>query len=332
MRAFGPGVTIASRVTQMMQAPPIDNDPLEGVQGAERAGRLKADQVTRLRELAKKLPPLLIGVMASWVAYLIVVPYLCATVSPWFLLAIPTVGLYIFGWLGYYRHELWHSYFPGLHNPTFYDVVSALLFSDPQVYRTCHPTHHKFIHTTRDLEFFTEDYENNRSRRRRQYVLELLFGNIAWELYTFQRLHKEGRIRVVSARRSWFHRSLGVAALLIVAYLLDPMAPVYSVIVFVGTLWLGALLTRHNQWLEHLGIVSDGDILQRNHLTRNLDKRSIAGKLCGFFTHEDSDAHIYHHTDGRIPSRNTGLPLPDGALTISMREYLGILVKHYREL
>jgi fatty acid desaturase len=316
----------------MVQAPPVDNDPLEGIQGAERAGRLKPDEVSRLRGLAKRLPAALMAVVASWVAYLIVVPYLCATVSPLFLLAVPTIGLYLFGWLGYYRHELWHSYFPGLDNHTCYDVTSALLFSDPQVYRTCHPTHHKFIHTTKDLEFFVEDYETNRGRRRRQYVLELLFGNIAWELYTFQRLHKEGRIRVPSARRSWFHRALGVAALLIVAYVLDPMAPVYSVIVFVGTLWLGALMTRHNQWLEHLGILSDGDILLRNHLTRNLDKRGILGKLYGLFTHEDSDAHIYHHTDGRIPSRNTGLALPEGAVTISVWQYAGILVKHYREL
>jgi fatty acid desaturase len=318
----------------MIEAAPLNNDPLDGVPGSERAGRLAADQVTRLRELAKKLPMMLMFVITSWIAYLIVVPYLCATVSPLFLLLVPTVGLYFFGWLGYYRHELWHSYFPGIHNPSWYDKVSALLFSDPQVYRTCHPTHHKFIHTTRDLEFFTDDYENNRGRRRRQYILELLFGNIAWELYTFQRLSKEGRIRVVSARRSWFHRSLGVAALLIVAYLLAGLMGVgYSVIVFVLTLWLGALLTRHNQWLEHLGIVdNDGDIQTRNQLTRNLDKRSIAGKLYGLFTHEDADAHIYHHTDGRIPSRNTGLPLPDGALTIGMREYVGILVKHYREL
>jgi hypothetical protein len=139
---------------------------------------------------------------------------------------------------------------------------------------------------------------------------------------------------VVSARRSWFHRALGVAALLVVAYLLaGAIGLVYSAIVFVGTLWLGALMTRHNQWLEHLGILdNDADIQTRNHLTRNLNKNSLLGRFYGFFTHEDSDAHIYHHTDGRIPSRNTGLPLPEGAVTISVREYVGILAKHYREL
>lgn len=319
----------------MNQTTFANNDPLAGLAGypgPERVGRLSAAEGDRLRSLARLLPPALIGVIGAWVAFLLATSWLSAGVSPLFLLLAPTFGLYFFAWLGYYRHELWHNYFPVLNNRAWFYFVSCLLLSDSQVFRVAHSSHHKYVHTPDDLEFFCEDWQTSPSRRRRQFIAELVLGNLAWELATFRRLRKQGITSYRFAAISLVVRLVIATAIVTLAGQLAPQGGLYCIAVFALTGWSGAVLTRHSQWVEHLGIVSNGDIIERNLLARNISRRDILSRIFNFITHADAKEHVYHHTDGRLPTRNTNLTLPPEAREITFRQYLALLASHYRSL
>lgn len=311
------------------------NDPLidlAGYPGAGRVGRLNASESARARDLSRHLPPALYAVILAWLAYLLITPWLWSAIGPLALLAVPTAGLFLFSWLGYYLHELWHNYFPGINNRYWYNVVSYLLFADPQVYRAAHASHHKFVHTVDDLEFFCEDWLTDRKKRRRQFYAELLFGTAAWQAEASGRLLKAGKITQSAAFASICVRLAIVVAWFGMLWLFAPGLIVYTFLVWIATAWLGALLARHNQWVEHLGILSRGDIIERNALTRNLAPSGLASRLFILYTHADPAEHIYHHTDGRVATRNLGFGLQPDATTITLGQYFRLLRDYGRSL
>jgi fatty acid desaturase len=301
------------------------------VPGPTDNGRLPPEAVARIRDSSTRLPLCLLVAMTAWVGYLLLVPLLWSRIGATAAFLVPTLGVTLFAWLGYYRHELWHNYFPAIHNPTWFNVVSYMLFSDPQVYRVAHPSHHKYVHTPRDIEFFCERWEDDPARRRRQFVLELLFGNMAWELATLRRLKKEGRATARAGRIAAMPRFAILGAIVGASSWLQPGSGWACFWIYWLSVWAGSVMTRHNQWIEHLGIVSDGSLAERNLLTRNLRSDTFAGWLFNLMNHDDAREHVFHHTEPQLNSRGIdGLALPPGARTCTVGEYLSLLVRHCR--
>ncbi|HEV8715546.1 MAG TPA: fatty acid desaturase [Candidatus Binatia bacterium] len=306
--------------------------PLDVPESTEN-GRFSQETVRRIREASIFLPFSLAAVSFLWCAYLFAASLLWARYSSFAVLLVPTVGAYLFSWLGFYRHELWHRYFPKINNAAWYDFVSSLLFSDPQVFRAAHASHHKFVHTPDDLEFFCQDWVTDRGRRKRQFILELLFGNVAWELSLFRRLRKRGQA-TWRARLVAFARQVAISAsLLVLVVWTHPGAGRFFFATCMLTVWSGAVMTRHVQWIEHLNIVSDGPLAERNLLTRNLCSDTVWGRLFNVLSHHDAREHVYHHTEPRLNGRGlAGLQLPPDARTIALSEYPRILWGYYRNL
>lgn len=274
--------------------------------------------------------PVIVGVLA-WVAYLLAMPGLWLYSAPLAAVAIVTVGGYLALGLGYYRHELYHTYYKPFTKP-LYHLTSFLVFSDPQLFRIAHPAHHGSIHSVDDLEFFCSDYETNRGRRKRQFLFELLFGNAAWELMLIQRLKAEKKYNRPLGLVSFLCR---VAIALTLGWVADRIWPggmAACLVCFALTLWWGAIVSRHNQFIEHLGIVSSGTLEERNLLTRNLRNEGWMDRLWNLYTRNDPREHVLHHTKPGIHSRVRPEPLPAGAKTTTVREYPRILLEHYRSL
>lgn len=285
------------------------------------------------REKTTASTPALLFTLLAWIAYLVAVGVLATRSAPLAGLAVLTAGGWLFTGLAYFRHELWHSYFPGIPNPLAYRLVSCVLFSDPQVYGLCHASHHKHVHTDRDLEFFCEDYATDRSRRKWQYLLELLLGNMAWEITTVLRLRRSGKLDVPRARLSLLMRLGFQGAIALVAERIQPGGGVAALLVFLATAWWGALLTRHNQWVEHLGLrANEAPLLERNMLTRALPSRGLVATLFNLMNHNDAKDHVLHHLHPGMDTRDRGFPLPAGAPTITPSEYLRLLATHWRDL
>lgn len=293
--------------------------PPESLPALERAGR--------------RLPTSLMLVVAAWLAYLIALPIAWAHSAALTITLVPTLGVFLFTWIGYYRHELWHGYFPQIDNAAWFRFVSYLLFSDPQVYGAAHPNHHKHLHTPRDIEFFCDGWATDPARRRRQFALELVFGNAAWELACLWRLKREGRATARAGRRALGMRVALLAPVLAAAESCVPGGAWTCLAGYAATLWAGSIVTRHDQWIEHLGIVSDGPLDERNMLTRNLTTHTWSGWLFNVWNHNEPREHVLHHTDPKVNSRGfPGLALPPGARTITLGAYARLLAEHWRQL
>ncbi|MBI4397800.1 MAG: fatty acid desaturase [Candidatus Omnitrophica bacterium] len=265
-----------------------------------------------------------------WIAYTVIASILWLN-SVWLgLFFIAVCGQYLVSWMGYMRHELWHNYFPGVNNSFFFKLISYLLFSDPKVYEIAHVTHHRDLHTVRDLEFCCAGYKESRFRRRLQFVLEILFGNIAWETAAVFRLTTSGQM---TAARTVWSLSLRLAILSGLCFLSDavfPGAGKVTAYVYLLTIWFGAVMTRHDQWIEHLGIVTEAPLAERIRLTRNLPNSHWTNKLWNLFNHNDPRGHYYHHAYPQLNLRDfTELELPAEVPKITIPQYLEILWKHY---
>ncbi|MBI3890431.1 MAG: hypothetical protein HY303_02750 [Candidatus Wallbacteria bacterium] len=274
--------------------------------------------------------PVLAGI-GVWIAYLLLLPSLWMQSMPLALLAIATAGGYLALGIGYYRHELYHVYYKPFTKPLYY-LTSWLVFSDPQVFRIAHPLHHGAVHTHDDIEFFCAGYAEDRARRKRQFLFELLFGNAAWELHTLQRLKREKRFDRPQGLLSFLCR-VGLAGLLCgVSTRLTPGSAKAYLAGYFLTLWWGAIVSRHNQWLEHLGIVGGGTLEERNLMTRNLPDTGLLNRLWNLYHRNDPREHVLHHTKAGIHSRIEPFPLPVGARFTSVAEYPGLLRQYWRSL
>ncbi|MBI4867003.1 MAG: fatty acid desaturase [Candidatus Wallbacteria bacterium] len=274
--------------------------------------------------------PVLAGI-GLFIGYLLLMPVLWAKSVALALVVVATIGGYLAVGLGYYRHELFHSYYRPLTKP-LYHLTSWLVFSDPQVFRIAHPLHHGAVHTHEDIEFFCERYATDPARRRRQFILELLFGNAAWELLTLARLKRERKYYRPLGFLSFFCRAGLVALLCWVSSRLNPGSAGVYLLCYALTLWWGAVVSRHNQWLEHLGIVSDGSFDERNLLTRNLPDTGALNWLWNLYHRNDPREHVLHHTKAGLHSRVVPFELPEGTRFTSVAEYPAILRQYWRTL
>lgn len=268
-----------------------------------------------------------------WFAYLFITSILWTISVPAALLSIFFIGQYMVAWMGYLRHELWHNYFPGVNNPIFFKSICYMLFSDPKIYEIAHTTHHRDLHTVRDIEFCCRNYATSSFRRRFHFILELLLGNIGWEATTMIRMTWDGQITVW--RTVW---SLSVRLALLVAYcfLADWIYPGSGKVftyVYALTIWVGSLITRHDQWIEHLGIVSDAPLADRVRMVRNLPDSHWTNRIWNIFNHNDPRNHYFHHAYPQMNFREAeGLELPEDAVKITIPQYLRFLWQYYKSI
>lgn len=280
----------------------------------------------------RTLTPLILHVsMTLWFAHLILTPSLFRRHGVGALLLVPTAGVYLFSWLAHARHWCLHKYFRRINNPRAYRLVSLALFASPDVYALAHRTHHKHVHTPRDMEFFRINWTANRRARKVQFILECLFGNIVWEFATEAALRRAGLVK--GARLKQFvPRFALLLALACVTTWLAPGALAAFALVYGLTVWATAVVTRHHQWLQHLGILSDGPLAERNLLTRNLDTSTVGGFLFSFINHNDARDNVLHHLTANGYVQGGCNELPRAATIIGLGQYPRILLAHYRSL
>jgi fatty acid desaturase len=271
--------------------------------------------------------------IAGWILVLTLLPLVASRVGWWLLVLAPVVGAYFVSWLGMLRHELWHGYVEGLNNRFFYRVTCFALCLDPETYRLSHASHHLHANTDRDRQMYPEGFLENPRRARLQFAMELLLGNIAWEIATTARLRQQGLLAGsrIAANLPGRLALPGLLALFFAG--VAPDAAGLAAAHFIVMCWSGSLMTRHNQWLQHLGIFAVGDDEARNLLTRNLRNQTMLERIVNFLNHDDSVAHTYHHTEPKTYTRlDPGLHPATNHVQITLPEYWAALSTFCRRL
>lgn len=271
--------------------------------------------------------------LVGWLLILTLLPLAAHRFGGWPLLLAPLLGAYFVSWIGMLRHELWHGYVEGVDNRFFYRVTCFALCLDPETYRLSHASHHQHANTDRDIQLYPEGFLRNPRRARFQFAMELLLGNLAWEIATAARLRRQGLLKGTTLASNLPGRLVLPGLLMLFFATAAPDAGPLAIANFLLMFWSGSVMTRHNQWLQHLGIFASGDPGARDLLTRNLRNRTVLERLVNFLNHDDSVAHTYHHTEPRTYARlEPGLhPAPDH-LQITLPEYFAVLAAFCREL
>ncbi|MBL9139448.1 MAG: fatty acid desaturase [Verrucomicrobiales bacterium] len=274
-----------------------------------------------------------VSALAGWILVLTLPPLLAHRAGWWLLVLSPVIGAYFVSWLGMLRHELWHGYVDGLNNRLFYRVTCFALCVDPETYRLSHASHHLHANTDRDMQMYPEGFLRHPGRARLQFVMELVLGNIAWEVATTARLRRRGLLTGATIAANLPGRLVLPGFLALFFAGLAPEAAGLAAANFILMCGSGSIMTRHNQWLQHLGIFATGDDDARNCLTRNLRNQTILERVVNFLNHDDSVAHTYHHTEpGTYTRLEPGLQPASNHVQITLPEYWEVLWAFYREL
>jgi hypothetical protein len=275
----------------------------------------------------------LLGVMGLWLLYLLAIPVLWIRYGNGVMLLMPTVGAFLYTWMAFYAHELLHNYFPGVHNPTWYNLVSYSILADPQVYRVAHAYHHAQTHTAVDAELYLPSWGTSLRTRRSQFVLEFFFGIIVWELNLRRAYLAARRIQWAGVIQSTCYH---LGFLFVLAYVTESLEyfgwPAFLANYFL-TMWFGSVIIRHNQWLEHLGVFCEGTLAHRREHTRNLSTQTLMGKVFAVMTHNESAVHLFHHTEPGQDTRHLAVDaLPKDCRLVTPIQYLRILKDYARTL
>ena len=271
--------------------------------------------------------------LVGWALVLALLPLAAHRCGGWVLLLAPLVGAYFVSWIGMLRHELWHGYVDGVDNRFWYRVTCFALCLDPETYRLSHASHHLHANTDRDMQLYPEGFLRDPRRARFQFVMELMLGNLAWEFATAARLRRKGLLKGTTIVANLPGRLVLPGLLMLFFTLAAPDAARIAAANFIVMFWSGSLMTRHNQWLQHLGIFATGDDAARDLLTRNLRNRTILERLVNFLNHDDSVAHTYHHTDPKSYARlDPELHPAPNHLQITLPQYLAALAAFCRQL
>jgi fatty acid desaturase len=270
-------------------------------------------------------------VLILWPAYLFFLPLVFARLGIFSLLYMIFPGIYLFTWVGFLMHESWHKYVPSIPNGFFYNAFALMLLSDPQLYQMTHGFHHSKVHTYEDAEFHPVGEVKNRALRIVYNWLEVMIG-VAWLVLMASlavpfdpRFSKKYRIwKLPLSAVAWVvimgglgflaHQAFGVSLLQIV-------------IPFAASIWLNSFVLHQSQLMEHGNLYIDGSFDERSVWTRNLKKAGVIEAVILFFTHGDAEEHVLHHTLTKQYLRPFPgvVPLPEKAVSITFRDYLGIL-------
>lgn len=270
-------------------------------------------------------------VFLLWPIYLFLLPG-AWSVSHWLALALMVFpGVYLYCWLGVLMHECSHRYFPGVNNDLYYNILSVMLCMDPQVFRLTHATHHTKVNTYEDLQIHPLGRISNRPLRILCNFLEIAFGDMYFMIAS-----TIGVIRHPRLRRSYSIRKaivwhltwiLSLAAILVASSRTFGLTAAQVCLPSLIGMWLCALILRHNEMVQHANLIVDGTLAERNLKTRNMLPVGIAEKIFLFLTHNDPRHHVLHHTLAKVYSRPfpDTIPLPDGAVYVTMKGYLRVL-------
>lgn len=271
--------------------------------------------------------------LVGWPLVLTLVPLAAHHFGVWLLLLAPVVGAYFVSWIGMLRHELWHGYVEGVDNRFFYRVTCFALCLDPETYRLSHASHHQHANTDRDMQLYPEGFLRDPRRARFQFAMELLLGNLAWEIATAARLHRKGLLKKTTIAANLPGRLVLPGLLTLFFTAVVPEAALFAAANFLLMFWAGSVMTRHNQWLQHLGIFATGDPDARDLLTRNLRNQTMLERLINFLNHDDSVAHTFHHTEPKTYARlDPELHPAPHHLQITLPDYFAALAAFCRQL
>jgi fatty acid desaturase len=272
-----------------------------------------------------------------WPLYLLLLPWVFKVSTPVALLLMIFPGVYLFTWTGFLMHETWHKYVPSVPNGFFYNLLSWLLLTDPQIYKIVHGFHHSLVNSWSDFEFHPLGKISNTPLRRLYNFLEIVFGiafitavsTLALPVhpqfgpkYRYSKL--AGALAIVTVCLG------GIAA--INHYLLN--VPIHTIAIALAiNIWLDSFVLHHSQLVEHGNLIVDGDWNERNSKVRNLKADGPLEKLFLFFTHGDSREHVLHHTQVAVYSRPFPgkVPMPPTPVYINLKDYAGILWKMITE-
>jgi len=270
-------------------------------------------------------------VLFLWPAYLFFLPPVFARLGIFSLVYMIFPGIYLFTWVGFLMHESWHKYVPNLPNGFFYNAFALMLLSDPQLYQMTHGFHHSKVHTYEDAEFHPVGEVRNRAIRIIYNWLEVIIG-VAWLVLIASlavpldpRFSKRYRIwKLPISILAWVIIMGGIGFL---AHTVFGVSLVQIVVPFVASIWLNSFALHQSQLIEHGNLYVDGTFDERNVWTRNLKKAGVIEAVILFFTHGDAEEHVLHHTLTKQYLRPFPgvVPLPEKAVSITFRDYLGIL-------
>jgi fatty acid desaturase len=116
--------------------------------------------------------------IAAWPLYLLVLPLVFNEIGFFSILLMIFPGVFLFTWVGFLMHESWHKYVPNIPNNFFYNLLSWMLLTDPQIYKMLHGGHHMNVNSWEDREFHPTGKIKNSILRKIYSFFEILLGTV----------------------------------------------------------------------------------------------------------------------------------------------------------
>ncbi|MCP5082719.1 MAG: hypothetical protein GY948_13610 [Alphaproteobacteria bacterium] len=228
-------------------------------------------------------------------------------------------------------HEASHGYFPNTNNRIAYKLLSLNLFMDPHIFLATHATHHVAVNTWEDRQNHPLGKIENPVMRRVLNGLEILLGDIYFIIAGTVAVWRDPGLQKNSSvlaglgwNLTWMMALTGLLGASAYTFDLQFWQTLGPVLLGV---WLCALVLRHNEMVQHAGVIVEADLAARNMATRNLLQMGIASRLFLFLTHDDPAKHVLHHTMTSHYSRpfNQHYSLPNEAVLITLSGYFRVL-------
>ena len=257
-------------------------------------------------------------------------------VSPALGIAFMLPAIWVYCWLGVLMHEASHNYFPGTDNRVAYNILSLMLFMDPQIFLITHATHHIKVNTWEDRQFNQLGHIKSRPLRVLNNAGEIFLGALYYIVTGTIAVWRDPRLRRNYSpimglvwNLTWM---IGLALVLTCSALVFHLGVWQTLLPAALGGWACFLVQRHNELAQHAGVIAEGNLAERNMATRNMARAGLASKIFLFLTHYDGATHVLHHTQGAIYTRpfQGRFATPEGSIYITFKDYLKILGRWLR--
>ena len=267
----------------------------------------------------------------AWPMYLLVLPFVFSKLGFFTIFLMIFPGVFIFTWVGYLMHESWHKYVPNIPNAFFFNILSFMLLTDPQIYKMLHGGHHMNVNSWEDRELHPVGKISNPIFRKIYNYVEVILGTVFLVAVSsvaipFNPKYKD-KYRFSSLIISIFVWGIFLGGIGFLSHLIFNLSDGTIIIPYLISLWLCSFVLHQSQLVEHGNLIAEGDWNVRNLLTRNLKADGILEKAFLFLMHGDSREHVLHHTIVKVYSRPFAgkVPMPEKAVYINFKNYLSIL-------
>ena len=270
-------------------------------------------------------------VAVAWPLYLLFLPLVFNKVGFYSILLMIFPGVFLFTWVGYLMHESWHKYVPNVPNSFFFNVLSWMLLTDPQIYKMLHGGHHMNVNSWDDRELHPLGKISNPILRKIYNYFEVILGIVFLVAVSslaipFNSKYK-GKYHFSSLAISIFAWVIFLGGIGFLSHLIFRISAGPVIISYIISLWICSFFLHQSQLVEHGNLIAEGNWNVRNLLTRNLRAKGIVEKIFLFLTHGDSREHVLHHTLVKIYSRPFPgkVPMPENAVYVDFKNYLSLL-------